>query len=315
MTGGAGYIGAHVLRALQAAGHAVAALDDLSTGSRERLSPDIPLHVGSLLDDGFMESALRAHSADVVVHIAGVKSTDESVSDPLCYYRENVIGMHRVLSAMVATGTTHMLFSSSAAVYGIASAGPVTETSPTSPTTPYGRTKLMCEQMIRDVAAAHQIRWSALRYFNVAGAAERRLADRGRSNLIPRVFGAITSGRRPKIYGNNYPTPDGTCIRDYVHVQDVAGAHVAVLEHLATTQVADAYNVGTGKGSSVLEVINAIRELTGIEFSCEVTAPRPGDSAQVVADPGLILDDLGWESHHDLASIVESAWCAWSGAH
>lgn len=312
VTGGAGYIGAHVLMALQEAGHTVAALDDFSTGSDDRLYPGVPLFVGSLLDDGFAEASLRTHDAEAVVHIAAKKAVEESVADPLYYYRENVLGMHRVLSAMVAAGTPRILFSSSAAVYGVVSTSPVTETSPTAPSSPYGWTKFMCEQMIRDVAAAHAISWSALRYFNVAGTAEPRLADRGENNLIPKVFRAITSDQRPKIYGNAYPTPDGTCIRDYVHVKDVADAHVAVLEHLGTSEVSDTYNVGTGTGTSVLEVIDAVRQVTGIEFSCEITAPRPGDPSEVVADPARIREQLGWESHHDLASAVESAWRAWS---
>lgn len=312
VTGGAGYIGAHVVRTLQHAGHAVAALDDLSTGSRNRLSPDIPLFVGSLLDGTFMESSLRAHSADAVVHIAAKKAVEESVADPLYYYRENLVGMHRVLSAMVAAGTTRILFSSSAAVYGIVSDSPVTETSPTVPSSPYGWTKLMGEQMIHDVAAAHRINWSALRYFNVAGTAEARLADGGENNLIPKIFRAITAGQCPKIYGNTYPTPDGTCIRDYVHVQDVADAHATVIDHLATDELSGTYNVGTGAGTSVLEVMATVRHVTGIEFSCDITAPRPGDPAEVVADTALIRDELGWESSHDLAGAVESAWRAWS---
>ena len=312
VTGGAGYIGAHVIRALQRAGHSVAALDDLSTGSRGRLSFDIPLFVGSVLDDGFVEASLRAHSAEAVVHIAAKKAVDESVADPLRYYRENVIGMHRVLSAMVTTETPRILFSSSAAVYGVVSAHPVIETSPTWPSSPYGWTKLMCEQMIRDVAAAHQINWSALRYFNVAGTAVPELADRSENNLIPRVFRAITSGQHPKVFGNTYPTPDGTCIRDYVHVEDVADAHATVVKQLTTDGLAQTYNVGTGTGTSVLEVMAAVRQVTGIEFSCDITAPRPGDPAQVVACPTLIRDELGWESRHDLVGIVESAWRAWA---
>ena len=312
VTGGAGYIGAHVIRALEQSGHTVAALDDLSTGSRSRLSPGIALFVGSLLDEAFVESSLRAHSAEAVVHIAAKKAVEESVADPLYYYRENLVGMHRVLSAMVATGTPRILFSSSAAVYGVVSESPVIETSPTAPSSPYGWTKLMCEQMIRDVAAAHGISWSALRYFNVAGTAEPKMADRGENNLIPKVFRAITSGVRPKVFGDTYPTPDGTCIRDYVHVEDVADAHVAVINHMATKQMADTYNVGTGTGTSVLEVMTATRQVTGIEFDCDITAPRPGDPAEVVADPTLIRDELGWESRHDLAGAVDSAWRAWS---
>jgi UDP-glucose 4-epimerase len=232
VTGGAGYIGAHVVRALQRNGHMAAVLDDLSSGSRDRLSPDTPLFLGSVLDTPFVVESLRRHRAEGVVHVAAKKAVEESVDKPLTYYRENVIGSHSLLTAMVETGVRRILFSSSAAVYGVPSDGLVTEKSQTAPASPYGWTKLMSEQIIRDTAAAEQLSWVCLRYFNVAGAVDSRLADRGENNLIPRVFRALSSGINPRIFGRDYPTPDGTCIRDYIHVDDVAEAHAGVMQRM-----------------------------------------------------------------------------------
>ncbi|OBI72377.1 UDP-glucose 4-epimerase GalE [Mycobacterium sp. E740] len=312
VTGGAGYIGSHVVRSLQNSGHTAAVLDDFSTGSRTRLSAEAPVFAGSLLDAAFVEESLNAFSADAVVHIAAKKAVEESVANPLFYYEENVIGLQRVLSAMIRAGTRRILFSSSAAVYGAQACSPVTETSPTEPSSPYGWTKLMCEQMIRDVAAAHDLNWSALRYFNVAGAADPQLADRGENNLIPKVFRAISSGVPPQVYGDSYPTPDGSCIRDYIHVNDVADAHTAVLNQMANAPLGSVYNIGTGTGTSVLDIMAAVRQVTGVDFEYEISAPRPGDPADVVADPTKIRTELGWASTHDLHDTVESAWRAWS---
>lgn len=312
VTGGAGYIGSHVCKALQQAGHDVAVIDDFSTGNRTRIQQGSRLFVGSLLDAAFVESCLRAHQSEAVVHVAAKKAVEESIANPLYYYRENVLGMHSVLLAMVAAGTPNILLSSSAAVYGVVQSSPVTECSATKPSSPYGATKLICEQMIRDVAMAHEIKWSALRYFNVAGATESRLADRGENNLIPKVFRAIASGTRPQVYGDNYPTPDGTCIRDYVHVNDVADAHVAVLNRMDVAGISRIYNVGTGTGASVLDVMRAVRQVTGIDFAYDIVDARVGDPAEVIADPGLIRRELNWESRHDLLDAVESAWRAWS---
>ena len=313
VTGGAGYIGAHVVRALQRDGHMVAVLDDLSSGSRDRLSPETPLFLGSVLDTPFVVETLRCHRAEGVVHLAAKKAVEESVDRPLAYYRENVIGMHSLLTAMVETGVRRILFSSSAAVYGVPSDGLVTEKSQPAPSSPYGWTKLMSEQMIRDTAAAEQLNWVCLRYFNVAGAVSSQLGDRGENNLIPRVFRALTSGTNPKIFGGNYPTPDGTCIRDYIHVDDVAEAHAEVMQRMEAEDLAATYNIGTGAGTSVLEVMLAVKRVTGIDFEWDVGSPRPGDPAQVVADPTKIRADLGWQSRHYLASIIQSAWQAWPG--
>ena len=300
------------MRALHASGHDVGIIDDFSTGEHGRLTPDSPLYEGSVLDTTFVETSLRHFAAAAVVHIAAKKAVDESVANPLLYYRENVTGMQSVLEAMVATGVRRILFSSSAAVYGEQATSPVTEATPTVPSSPYGWTKLMGEQIIFDVAAAHGLSWSALRYFNVAGAALSELADRGENNLIPKVFRAISSAVPPKVFGDDYPTSDGSCIRDYIHVDDVADAHATVLNQMATTDMAAIYNIGTGRGTSVLEIMAAVRQVTGINFACDIIARRPGDPADVVADPMKIRRELGWESRRDLTDTVDSAWQAWT---
>jgi UDP-glucose 4-epimerase len=313
VTGGAGYIGAHVVRALQRDGHIVAVLDDLSSGSQDRLSPDTPRFLGSVLDTPFVVETLRRLRAEGVVHLAAKKAVEESVARPLSYYRENVIGMHSLLTAMVETGVRRILFSSSAAVYGVPSDGLVTEKSQPAPASPDGWTKLMSEQIIRDTATAEQLSWVCLRYFNVAGAVSTRLADRGENNLIPRVFRALSSGTNPQIFGGDYPTPDGTCIRDYIHVDDVAEAHAEVMQRMEAEDLAATYNIGTGAGASVLEVMLAVKRITGIDFEWDISAPRQGDPARVVADPTRMHADMGWQSRHDLDSIIQSAWQAWPG--
>lgn len=311
VTGGAGYIGAHVVNALERDRHFVGVLDDLSTGSRDRLSQDTAFYCGSVLDTDFVTDTIRAHRTDAIVHVAAKKAVEESVEHPLTYYRENVIGMHSLLTAAVEAGMPRILFSSSAAVYGVPSDGIVTEESETAPASPYGWTKLMCEQMLKDAAGAHQLSWVSLRYFNVAGAATPQLGDRGVNNLAPRVFRAITSGKNPQIFGDSYPTDDGTCIRDYIHVEDVAEAHAAVIQRMAGKELAATYNIGTGAGTSVLAVMEAIQRITGIPFTWDICGPRSGDPARVVANPTRIRDDLGWKSRHDLDSIIGSAWNAW----
>jgi UDP-glucose 4-epimerase len=311
VTGGAGYIGAHVVHALQRDGQDVAVLDDLSTGTRDRLNQDTPFYQGSVLDTDFVVNAIGDHRTEAIVHVAAKKAVEESVQHPLTYYRENVIGMHSLLAAMVESQVRGLLFSSSAAVYGVPSDGVVTEESATAPASPYGWTKLMCEQMLRDTAGAHDLSWVSLRYFNVAGAANPRLGDRGVNNLVPRVFRAISSGENPQIYGDDYATDDGTCIRDYLHVEDVAEAHAAAIRRMANQELASTYNIGTGAGTSVLAVMQAVQRITGIPFTWDVCGPRAGDPAQVVADATKISDDLGWQSRHDLDDIISSAWNAW----
>src|SRR5688572_6412510 len=232
VTGGAGYIGAHVVTAMLDGGERVVVLDDLSTGDRSRI-PRVTLVEGSVLDQPLVERTLREHEVTGVVHIAGKKQVEESVRDPLTYYRENVEGLRRLLEAVSASHVGALVFSSSAAVYGAPDVDLVREDTDCRPVNPYGRTKLIGEQMLAEVAAATGLRHVSLRYFNVAGAARPELADRGAANLVPMVFERLTARQAPRIFGDDHPTPDGTCIRDFIHVSDIASAHVAAARALA----------------------------------------------------------------------------------
>jgi UDP-glucose 4-epimerase len=308
VTGGAGYIGAHVVRVLQDRGETVTVVDDLSTGEPSRLDPDVGLTIATVQDTQQLERVMRTQQIDGVVHLAGLKAVAESVRNPLDYYRHNVQGLHSVLTAMLHTGVPRILFSSSAAVYGRAPSGRVTETSPVEPMSPYGWTKLAAERLLRDTAVAHGIDWAVLRYFNVGGAISPSLADRGEDNLLPRLLRAAETGEVFEVYGLHHPTPDGTCVRDYVHVADVADAHGCVLDNLRRGPVGEVYNIGRGCGASVLEVIDAVRTSTGRPLRWRAVAARPGDPAEVVADPSRIRDQLGWSAGRDLLAITTSAW-------
>ena len=314
VTGGAGYIGAHVAHALHAQGERAVVLDDLSTGEQGRVPDDAVFVQGSILDGDVVRRTLREHAVAGIIHIAAKKQVGESVENPLLYYRENVEGTQRLLEAAVAENIDSFVFSSSAATYGMPDVDIVDEDSPSVPMSPYGTTKLICEWMSRDVAAATGLRAIALRYFNVAGAASPELSDPGVFNLIPMVFRELSAGRPPKVFGNDYPTPDGTCIRDYIHVCDIADAHVAALRQLAEGKVEDpyrVYNIGRGEGSSVLEVIDVVGRVTGLDTTPDFVARRPGDPARVTADVDRITKDLGWSAKFDLQDMVESAWSGW----
>ncbi len=308
VTGGAGYIGQHVVRAFGERGHEVVVLDDLSSGRAELLPPGVELVEASVVDEDAVAAALRSHRATGVVHLAGLKAADESVERPLDYYEVNTTGTVRLLRAMARTGVTALLFSSSAAVYGDGPSGLVTETSPTQPINPYGSSKLMGERVIADAAAAQGFSWVALRYFNVAGARARELVDRGERNLIPRALRAVQHGRRPTVFGQDYPTPDGTCVRDYIHVWDLARAHLVAAERAAAGGAHAVYNVGCGRGASVLEVLDCVRRVTGTGLEPDLAPRRPGDPAMVVADVTAIARDLGWTAEHDLDDMVGSTW-------
>jgi UDP-glucose 4-epimerase len=312
ITGGAGYIGAHVVRTLTAAGLQVAVLDDLSTGLRDRVAPEVPLVVGSVLDRPLVRRTLDDHEITGVVHLAGKKAVTESLERPLHYYRENVGGFLSLLEALTDAAVGRLVFSSSAAVYGLPEDDLVTEDAATVPLNPYGMSKLMCERLLSDVGAATGLRGISLRYFNVAGAAQPGLADAGGSNLIPLTFEAVSSGRRPQIFGSDYPTPDGTCVRDFIHVADLADAHVAAVLALQAGSPSRVYNVGRGQGASVREVLATVQEVTGARIDPQVVGRRAGDPARVVADPQRIAADLGWRARLDLRDMVASAWSGWS---
>ncbi|MFL6095796.1 MAG: UDP-glucose 4-epimerase GalE [Blastococcus sp.] len=317
VTGGAGYIGAHVVAAMVAAGSRVVVLDDLSTGERTRVPDEVPFVRGSLLDADLVARAIREHRVSGVVHVAAKKSVDESVRSPLLYYRENVEGLRVLLGAVTESGVENFVFSSSAAVYGAPDVELVHEETPCRPVNPYGWTKLVGEQMVADVGRADGLRWVALRYFNVAGAAVPALADRGEANLVPMVFRRLASRQAPRIFGDDFPTPDGTCVRDFVSVVDVAAAHVAAAEALHAGRVDTlTANIGRGDGVSVREMVGLIREVTGTadEQWTEpvVEARRPGDPPRVVAAADTIADVLGWRARHDVRDMVTSAWEGWT---
>jgi UDP-glucose 4-epimerase len=318
VTGGAGYIGAHVTRALVQGGEDVVVYDDLSTGSAGRVPAGVPLVVGSVLDATLLEQTIRDHAVTGVVHIAAKKQVGESVERPLHYYRENVTGLQTLLEAMTAAGVDQLVFSSSAAVYGMPDVDLVTEDTPCAPMSPYGESKLIGEWLIAAAARAHGIRAASLRYFNVAGAAGPELADTGVFNLIPMVFERLEAGEAPRIFGADYATPDGTCVRDYIHVQDIASAHLAAARRLkdATAGTSLVLNIGRGEGSSVREMVDRILKLTGHDdVAPEVTERRPGDPARVVASADRIHQELGWSARHGLDEMIESAWQGWRHRH
>ncbi|MFI0815493.1 UDP-glucose 4-epimerase GalE [Streptomyces sp. NPDC021098] len=318
ITGGAGYIGSHVVRAMARAGERVAVLDDISSGIPGRLPEDVPLVRGSTLDRELLDRTFAEHGITGVVHLAAKKQVGESVEQPLRYYRENVHGLIVLLEAVTAAGIGSFLFSSSAAVYGMPDVELVTEDTPCVPMNPYGETKLTGEWLVRAVGAAHSMSTACLRYFNVAGATRPELSDTGVSNIIPMMFERITHGEAPRIFGDDYPTPDGTCVRDYIHVEDLASAHLAVARRLAARPGAGdlTVNIGTGQGVSVREMADLIAEVTGRREPAPVVEPRrPGDPARVVGSTDLIAGELGWSARHDVRAMVESAWEGWCLNH
>ncbi|WP_286251127.1 UDP-glucose 4-epimerase GalE [Streptomyces graminofaciens] len=315
ITGGAGFIGAHVVRAMLDAGERVAVFDDLSTGDPGRVPEGVPFVKGSVLDGGLLRRALTDLGIDGVVHLAAKKQVAESVERPLYYYRENVQGLGTLLEAAADTGVRHFLFSSSAAVYGMPDVNLVTEDTPCAPINPYGETKLAGEWLVRATGRAHGMRTASLRYFNVAGAADERLADAGVFNLIPMVFEKLTEGAAPVIFGDDYATPDGTCVRDFIHVEDIASAHLAAARALTARDPGTdlTVNIGRGEGVSVREMIELIGEVTGYgaEAAPVSVARRPGDPARVVASADRIRAELGWSARHDVRAMVTSAWAGW----
>ena len=317
VTGGSGYIGAHVVDALHKRGEEVVVLDDFSTGERGRTG-DAAVVEGSILDDALVRRTITEHSVRGIIHIAAKKQVGESVADPVKYYRENVVGTIGLLQAAVDTGLESFVFSSSAATYGMPDEEIVTEDAPTQPMSPYGTSKLIGEWAARDIAAATDLRVISLRYFNVAGAARPELGDPGVFNLIPMAFERIVAGEPPRIFGDDYPTPDGTCIRDYISVVDIADAHVAALENLVAGKDRSSYrvfNIGRGQGSSVREVLETVASVTGSDLEPVVVERRPGDPARVVASADRISSELGWRANYDLEDMVRGAWAAWQHRH
>jgi UDP-glucose-4-epimerase GalE len=317
--GGAGYIGSFTVQALQAAGLEVLVLDDFSEGHVGALR-GAPYVRGSLLDRGCLGDVFTRHAIRGVIHFAARCYVGESMAHPGRYYQNNVLGTLQLLESMVAHGVPNLVFSSSCATYGEPTAMPIREEAPQQPVNPYGRSKLVCEWMQRDFARAHGLGVVALRYFNAAGAdPEGRLGEdhRPETHLIPLVL-AAAAGRLPQVtvFGDDYPTPDGTCIRDYVHVTDLAQAHVLALQHLlGGARGFDAFNLGNERGTSVREVIAAAERITGRPVPAVVGARRAGDPPRLVGSPERIRQQLGWQSRYsDIDTIVATAW-RWHQEH
>lgn len=311
VTGGAGYIGAHVVRAFTEAGISAVVVDDLSSGHTAFVEPGIPLIETSVLNTAGLIEPMKEHSVVGVVHLAGFKYAGESVNRPLHTYTENVTGTVSLLEAMKQAGVHNLVFSSSAATYGTPDVGLVLENTTVAPESPYGRSKLIGEWVIEDFARAHGLNHTSLRYFNVVGSGYSDIRDTSPHNLFPIVLDALVAGQTPKIFGDDYPTPDGTCVRDYIHVADLAHAHVVAAQALeGGTQLEPVYNLGSGDGVSVREIMTAMSEVTGIEFTPEIVERRPGDPARIVASGEAAARDLQWEMRHDLREMVASAWGA-----
>ncbi len=311
VTGGAGYIGSHVVRAFQAADIPVVVLDDLSTGFEQFVPPGVPFEHGSVLDAKLVDHTLQEHEVEGVVHVAGFKYAGVSMDRPLHTYEQNVSAMVILMQCMEAVGADKLVFSSSAATFGTPDTDLVTESTPTMPESPYGETKLIGEWMLRAAGRATGLQHTSLRYFNVVGSGREELFDASPHNLFPLVFDMLYRGDTPRINGDDYDTPDGTCVRDYIHVADLAEAHVAAARRLAAGEpVERVYNLGSGGGTSVREIMDTIREVTGIDFEPTVAPRRPGDPARIVASGDLAARDLGWAMRHSLHEMVASAWAA-----
>ncbi|QWL27641.1 UDP-glucose 4-epimerase GalE [Rathayibacter toxicus] len=309
VTGGAGYIGAHVVRAFAEQGSDPVVLDDLSSGHESFVPKNVPFYRGSILDRDLLRRVCDEQALEGVVHVAAFKYAGVSVQRPLHTYEQNVTGTQRVLEAMQEAGISSIVFSSSAAVYGTVRDELVTEETPKNPQSPYGESKLIGEWLLADAGRAYGVRHTSLRYFNVVGSGYPDVYDTSPHNLFPLVFEALLAGRRPKITGTHYPTPDGTCVRDYIHVADLAQAHVTAARRLAAGEpLSPAYNLGSGKGASVGEVMRAIAETIGSEFTPEAAPPRPGDPPRIVASGEAAARDLGWAMRHTLAEMVDSDW-------
>ena len=315
VTGGAGYIGSHMVLELVDAGERVVVIDNLSTGFRWAVAPGATLVVGDVGNADLVKEAIRKHAVTAIIHFAGSIVVPDSVADPLGYYLNNTVNSRELIAAAVETGVKNFIFSSTAAVYGNPKENPVSETGAPAPMSPYGTSKWMTELMLADTAFAYDFRYVALRYFNVAGADPKGRSGQStpRATHLIKVACETALGKRShmEVFGTDYPTPDGTCVRDYIHVTDLARAHLAALAHLRKGGSSDIFNCGYSKGFSVHEVIAAVKRVSEADFTVKLSPRRPGDPAAIVAASAKIRDTLGWTpKHDDLDGIVAHA-LAW----
>jgi len=310
VTGGAGYIGAHVVKSLLDNDLEVVIVDDLSTGLKRKIPNSVKFYELNISKTAQLTNILISEKIDGVIHLAAKKAVGESMVNPSLYYQENIGGLISLLEAMSNSNVKKIVYSSSAAVYGTPKEEKVSEKSETIPESPYGETKLVGEWLLKADEKARKIKWISLRYFNVVGATNDELGDTGVNNLVPMVFTAISKQQRPQIFGNDYPTKDGTCIRDYIHVVDLADAHVLAAQKLSNNY-SDILNIGTGKGYSVKEVMDLIELVVGKKINYEYVARRSGDPAQTIADPSKALKDLNWQAKLNLKEMITSSWSAW----
>jgi UDP-glucose 4-epimerase len=308
ITGGAGYIGSHAAFTLMEAGEAVLVLDNLTTGSRAALDDDVRFVNGNVGDRELVTALLKQYEIETIIHFAGSKTVPESVRDPLLYYRNNTSNSIALIEASIKCGIRHLIFSSTAAVYGNTSNGPVSEDAALQPLSPYGFSKLIVERVLHDVGVAHEMSFVVLRYFNVAGANARVRTDhrRPRERQLIEVAAEAAAGKRNalKVFGSDYPTRDGTCVRDYIHVLDLVHAHIQALQYLRNGNPSVVLNCGYGRGTSVLEVINTAKQLSGRDFKVEMVGRRPGDPPYVVADSTLIRSTLDWKPKYDRLDLI-----------
>jgi len=315
VTGGAGYIGSHMVLELLDSGEDVVVLDNLSTGFRWAVPSHVPFVEGDAGDQALLADVIKSHDVEAVIHFAGSIVVPESISDPLGYYLNNTVKSRALIESAVRGGVSHFIFSSTAAVYGMPEKNPVEEDARLEPISPYGASKMMTEMMLRDTAQAHDLRYVALRYFNVAGADPKGRSGQstGQATHLIKVAAQAALGHRPRleVFGTDYPTPDGTCVRDYIHVTDLARAHLAALRHLRAGHSSEVLNCGYGRGASVLEVVDAVRKASGSDFEVRMSGRRPGDPAALVAGAQRIRDVLGWQPELDDLDVIVSHALAW----
>ena len=315
VTGGAGYIGSHMVLALLDAGEDVVVLDNLSTGHRWAVPEKAELVVGDISDQDLVRATVWKHSIKSIIHFAGSIVVPESIEDPLGYYQNNTVNSRNLIEAAVATGVRNFIFSSTAAVYGMPEDNPVREDARLAPISPYGSSKLMTEMMLKDTAFAHDFEFVALRYFNVAGADPQGRSGQSTpaaTHLI-KVASQTALGERTHmdVYGTDYETEDGTCIRDYIHVTDLAKAHLLALDHLRQGGKSEIFNCGYGRGFSVLEVIEAVKRASGVDFNVNLSGRRAGDPAALIACADKIRETLGWVPDHDDLDDITAQALAW----